>query len=382
MEQVDLPEGPEDQNTQEVHQQHPPINNIEREEDTRENTQEIDELKEILNLAFENALSEFAHIEPNKRPRIPKPKQSKQMDIVMHVMNTHIMLDYAKKELSFEEVHAAIYCGAVAVVRQLGLKMKLVHSQNIKTNKTPKWERRLVKRINELRRDIGRLEQFRMYNRSKNIYQYCLSIFEKFKINIIHETPNEATNEYLDTLKQKVSALAKRLRRYKECSDRKEQNKMFKEKEKEFYQQINKKEEIVGNGVPSKTEIEQFWGGIWSNPLMHNHNATWIQDEIEAMSDIEEMTFDGISVNDIKSTIRNTHNWKAPGNDNIQNFWYKKFSNMHTQIAKCLNEFIIGDKDLPDFFTEGMTFLKPKDNDTKNPSKYRPITCYQLYTKS
>jgi Reverse transcriptase (RNA-dependent DNA polymerase) len=370
---VDPPIPEDDHITQEMPQT--PVSTM-PEGNSTENTPEIDDLKNILNLAFSNALSEFAHLDPTNRPRIPKPKQSKQMDLVIHVMNAYILLDYAKKrELSFEEIHAAVYCGAVAVVRRLGSKIKLTNSPSTRIRQVPKWEQRLVLRIGEFRRDIGRLEQLKRGNRSKKVAKYCQDIFERFKIHTRHETPNEITEEYLDTLKQKLSALAKRLCRYKACTDRKNQNRMFKEREKQFYQQLNDTEEIVGNGTPSKIEIEDFWAGIWSNPLTHNPNATWIQDESDRMNHVEEMKYDDISIYEVKAAIRNTHNWKAPGIDNVQNVWYKKFSALHTQITRCLNEFVSGEKDVPDFFTEGITFLKPKDNDTINPSKYRPITC-------
>ena len=325
---------------------------------------------------FEIAIQEFSQIEPNARPTLMKLRHSAKLSHAIKLMNRTVLSRYEENVCTFEDIHTAVYCGAVAVIRFMGMKVTTSGSFEKKKNQLPKWEQRLTKRIQELRRGIGRLEQYKAGNRSSKLLKHCQTIFSTYNVHTKHEKTNERVTEYLDTLKQKLSALAKRLRRYKACTDRKTQNKLFENNEKIFYRQLNNQEHTEGNGVPTKDEITEFWSGIWSQPLEHNIDAPWIEEEKERQTITPEMLFEDISIEELRTVIRSSQNWTAPGVDNIHNFWYKKFSSIHQQLATKLTEFIRGEKEVPEFMTEGMTYLKPKDaEDTKNPSKYRPITC-------
>jgi hypothetical protein len=69
------------------------------------------------------------------------------------------------------------------------------------------------------------------------------------------------------------------------------------------------------------------------------------------------------------------NNWKVPGNDCVQNFWHKCLINTHAKFALLFNQCILELQQVPGFFTKGITCLKPKDENSENPSKYHPITC-------
>ena len=73
--------------------------------------------------------------------------------------------------------------------------------------------------------------------------------------------------------------------------------------------------------------------------------------------------------------INRTQKLKSPEPDKIHNFWIKKFNCVHTHLLKHLNKFVLNLSTFPTFLCHGVTYLKPKDNDTTNPLKYRPITC-------
>ena len=89
-----------------------------------------------------------------------------------------------------------------------------------------------------------------------------------------------------------------------------------------------------------------------------------------------------ITADILTNIIKDTHSWKAPGTDNIHNYWYKKFITTHIYLAQHIKEFINKPDTLPTFLTEGITYMLPKDtNDTTNPAKYRPITCLQTIYK-
>ena len=71
-------------------------------------------------------------------------------------------------------------------------------------------------------------------------------------------------------------------------------------------------------------------------------------------------------------------NWKSPGIDNIQNFWWLKFTNIHPYLTKSFNFIMKYPENCPEWFTTGRTTLVPKKPSTEIPSNYRPITCLPI----
>ena len=76
-------------------------------------------------------------------------------------------------------------------------------------------------------------------------------------------------------------------------------------------------------------------------------------------------------------------NWKAPGRDQIANFWLKQLTATHKHIAALFNKLTEEDQIL-ESLTAGLTFLIPTNENTENPKNYRPVTClptiYELMT--
>ena len=71
-------------------------------------------------------------------------------------------------------------------------------------------------------------------------------------------------------------------------------------------------------------------------------------------------------------------NWKAPGNDGIANFWIKNLTSVHDELtaaSAAYNDILKHPENAPDWLTDGLTYLLPKTEETKNPKNYRPITC-------
>ena len=68
-----------------------------------------------------------------------------------------------------------------------------------------------------------------------------------------------------------------------------------------------------------------------------------------------------ISVNlaSVKKGIARMTNWKAPGPDGVQGYWFKRFSNIHTQIAHHLQG-CIDTEMVPAWMTTGRTLLIQK----------------------
>lgn len=83
-----------------------------------------------------------------------------------------------------------------------------------------------------------------------------------------------------------------------------------------------------------------------------------------------------VTEEEVYTAIRKTANWKTPGRDHIQNYWYKQFTSSHKQLARCYTFLIENPTEIPAFMCGGVTYLIPKtDKLSKDPGRYRPITC-------
>jgi type II secretory pathway pseudopilin PulG len=138
-------------------------------------------------------------------------------------------------------------------------------------------------------------------------------------------------------LYQELSAVVKRLRRYKTTTERKCQNKQFINNEKSFYRSLSETNSTnSNNGTPTSDSSYEYWSSLWSYSKQHNDNVTWITEEITQLTNIPDMPFSEI----ITQVTKNTYSWKATGIDNLHNFWLKKFTCTHSLLTKHFNNFI------------------------------------------
>jgi hypothetical protein len=67
----------------------------------------------------------------------------------------------------------------------------------------------------------------------------------------------------------------------------------------------------------------------------------------------------------VNNTINNTHNWKAPGSNGIQYYWYKKLASIHPYPYK--KKWLKNPECLPDFLTIATTYLLAIEKATTDP---------------
>jgi len=65
-------------------------------------------------------------------------------------------------------------------------------------------------------------------------------------------------------------------------------------------------------------------------------------------------------ITEITSYLSKAHNWKSPGNDQIQNYWLKAFAATHRYITKNFTAIIEEPEKAPDWLNTGITYLIPK----------------------
>jgi hypothetical protein len=337
--------------------------------------QQHQQLRDDLASQMNAAVTQFRGTDPLSRHKIPKLQYSHRLTNAVSILNRDILPQYSEAIENIEDLQSMVYCAAVAVVRTLGRRTfpQGVRESQIRPNpQIPAWMRRLEGRISTLRIKVARLTQYKRGNRATRLVRHVAEIVKPAELRDLCEAN---ITEILDTHVQRLSALAKRMRRYVESMQRKEQNRMFHSNEREFYNHIRNDKIDYREGLPEIGDVTQFWAGLWENLAEHNSEGMWLMEEEENCSELESMAAVVISAQDIHEATRYTRNWSAPGPDFVHNFWYKKFTPIHERMAECFNMVLEDPRQLPEFITRGVTYLLPKDRNTANPAKYRPITC-------
>ncbi|KAL0883753.1 hypothetical protein ABMA27_015858 [Loxostege sticticalis] len=329
------------------------------------------QLIEILKDNFEANLLKYKGTDPGLRPKLPRLKTTRELSRIISIFNQEILPRKLTDIENIVDTHTLIYCTALTIVTHL--KIRINTRTNRPTTNKPAWQMRLETDIEQLRKDIGRLTQFKNGNKAKKLVKKVKAILEKTKTHSKYDDPNKKVDEHLDTLKQKLAIKSHRLNRYKKSQSRKQNNKLFSTNEKQFYRQFKQNTNV--DQPPTAESLEEFWGNIWSNSVEHNQNAEWISNEKARSDSIPDMQFEDIGVDELTAIINKTHNWKAAGVDSIQNFWFKKLYSCHEILAKQISDILNGNNVLPEFLTKGITFMLPKSSKTQDPSQYRPITC-------
>ncbi|XP_075971947.1 uncharacterized protein LOC142973811 [Anticarsia gemmatalis] len=357
-------------------------------------TNTITQRNQTIDTIFLQALEFYRNTDPTERTYIPKQKPSKSFAEIVDYLNKVILPENTNTNTDFPTLQTIIYSAAWTAAKVNGSKITLQPGESQRRPRNeykPSWQRRMEKRQEKLRIEIGRLTQFINGNRSRFIVRQVKHITDTYKIHTIHEEPNTQATHTLDTVKQKLAVISGRLKRYKACDLRKKQNTQFAHNEKLFYRTIKQHSSNLQESntndqqttTPDKDVLTNFWASIWQNPVQHNTQAEWIRAEKNHNSThLQTMAFEHIPVDTFHKVLKHLHNWKAPGSDYIHSYWYKKFSSIHGYLHNHINNFILNPNSLPTYLTSGKTFMIPKDtNDLTNPAKYRPITCLQTLYK-
>jgi len=361
-----------------------PENNNQRHSTPIEVTEIAEQRSLELGELLSTTLQKYSGVDPTKRPWIPKQKTSKKFAMIVDTLNNEILPPKLDVE-NFTELHDLIYCTAFTAAVANGAKINEEGTRKEKKEYIPPWKRRLIKKIETKRAEIARLREYAGGNPSNKLRRKVQGIFEKYRIHTPRDRPNLVPQDFLDTLQQKLTAFSTRLSRYDKCNKKKQQNKEFKASEKRFYRTLKSNiaddTELRLDNIPNQEQINTYWSSIWDQNKSYQPGTNWLQQEEEENSEVIPMAEPTITEAIVTEVIKNTHSWKSPGSDNIHNFWYKKLTSTHTKLTEYINDFIKHPEKTPRFITEGKTYLLPKGKPSKEPSKYRPITCLQTVYK-
>ena len=124
--------------------------------------------------------------------------------------------------------------------------------------------------IKELRKDLSQLEA------SKDKYISNFRHWERLerKYSIRVKRPNVVIEE----LKQRITAIAAKVRRYQGRVDSYRQNRLFENNQRQLYRELDQEEERCDDYQPLADESKQFWGNIWSQSADIKKDAKWFED--------------------------------------------------------------------------------------------------------
>lgn len=333
---------------------------------------------------FNKAKIEYEGIEPQHRPSLPKQRDSKRLSILINTANQHLLIHMLNDINNYIELDIVIYSMAIAVLTLNGAKIYSRHNiinHQTKNDRLPAWHYRLEKKISQLRNNIGILTSFKGGSKGKRTKNKVKKLMSIHSTHTNFDPVNITIDEVVDTLKQKLSVYAQRLRRYKKSNKRKEDNSLFNRNQKFFYRSLNNSETTSSSELPTPKQFQDFWSELWSRERNFNNDNSWLIKAEQEAESIVNMPTNIINSDVFDAAIKKLHNWKATGIDKIQNYWYKKLTSLHGKMLECINNFIIRPEDIPTYLCEGITFMKQKDDDTTNPAKYRPITCLNSFYK-
>ena len=366
-------EQPEDINN-EIQTDLPPVNGDENDQN-RLNDDETRELRQSLTDAYANSiLTPFEN-----RYNIQKPNKKIEKTLEKAITKINKVLEDSPlltDKIDVTNLNHLVYAAAITAIKTACLEKECL-SRNLhkSTAKKKDWTFDMNRRINDLRTDISRISQMNDPNPSTKMKRNTNNMRNKYKI---YDEENRVI--MLETLKQRLSVLNNRLSRYQKRQKQYHQNKTFAEKPSKLYDQLR------GNRInitepPQKEDIERFWKPLYENEKEFNKNAIWLNDYKSSLDTITPAEFNDIEPKEITNSSSKFSNWKSPGIDKLQNFWWNKLTSLHPKIANVMNGIVNNPEECPAWLTTGRTTLIPKKSETRNPSNYRPITCLPIIYK-
>ena len=207
------------------------------------------------------------------------------------------------KTHSITKTNELFYAGAVVVTNRLGVKIDMVAER-----KEPMWKRTLQNKIKELRKDISHLEALK--DKGISNFRHWERLERKYSIRV------KRLNVVIEELKQRITAIAAKVRRYQRWVDSYRQNRLFENNQRQFYRELDQAEERCEDDQPVAEELKQSWGNMWSQSADHK-DTKWLQDLQREVNAKKQEKID-ITTGILKKTLGRMPNWKSPGPDLVQ----------------------------------------------------------------
>ncbi|XP_055364306.1 uncharacterized protein LOC129604011 [Betta splendens] len=248
----------------------------------------------------------------NRQPRTPLQRLSEvPSESFMEDVNAALRVI---PTTTITETNELIYASASVILEVLGYKSNYGSHEK----QYPPWKRRSEAKIKTARREMSQMTEAQR---------------GAMKRPMPKRYSQMTIPEALETAKQRLQALASRLKRYTRDNEARRINRLFATQPAKVYSQWQ------GNNNradPPRLETEQYWKGIWEREASHNSDAQWLVDLREDHSNLPEQNAVTITVADIQQRVSGMKNWTAPGPDMIHTYWLKKLTAIYRPIT-CLS---------------------------------------------
>ena len=161
-------------------------------------------------------------------------------------------------------------------------------------------------KIKELSKDLSQLEA----SKDKDIsnFRHWERLERKYSIRV------KRLNVVIEEMKQRITAIAAKVRMYQGQVDSYRQNKLFENNQRQFYRELDQEEERCDDDQPVAEESKQFWGNIWSQSADHKKDAQWLQD-LRSKVNVKKQEKIGITTGSLKKILGKMPNWRLTGLD-------------------------------------------------------------------
>ena len=277
-----------------------------------------------------------------------------------------------EKRKDLGQINTIIYSVAVVFTFKEGEEYG-IYGNKPSVKEEPAWKQRLARNIARLRKETDILNSLVDGKlKKKGGFDYAQNVMRKYGI----DGDRNSIKKAIFVLKNKISALASKLKRYETQEKSKRQNDMFMKNRKQFYREIEPEAKPSIPSPPSEADLREFWGDtIFGQADLYDSNAEWIPDWRQEYRKIKEQEWSDLSLNNLSSQLSRQLNWKSPGIDLVPNYWLKTLDSAHSSLTIALNECVLKPQLLPQWLVTGRTSLLPKNAETNKAKNYRPITC-------
>ena len=279
-----------------------------------------------------------------------------QLPALRNVRKKKLLEETAKvdKVLSKFKTHSIsntneLFCGGTfVVINTLGVKI-----DNKAGRKEPMWKRRFQNKIKELRKDLSQLEALK--DKGISNLRHWERLERKYSVRV------KRLSVVIEELKQRITAIAEKVRRYQARVDSYRQSRLFENNQRQFYRELDQEEERCDDDQPVAEESKQFCGNIWNQSADHNKVTKWLQD-LRSEVNVKKQEKIDITTGSLKKIAGRMPNWKSRCPDLVHGFWLKNLSSLHErvrlQLKECLDSGFV-----PSWLTRGRTSLLQKDKE-------------------
>ncbi|KAF7683083.1 hypothetical protein TCON_1701 [Astathelohania contejeani] len=188
------------------------------------------------------------------------------------------------------------------------------------------------------------------------------------KLNLTLEKSHDVM-EAIISLKESARIYEKMLEMHIKRKERRSENQWFEFYRSKFYRKlfgVDEPEHQVDIG-----KIREYLSKMWE--ITNKTSNRYDEYLVEHLPDSTGLTTFP-TLKEFEDIIKFLPNWKAAGIDGIFNFFIKHISSVHKHFYNIIKDICLEGRILADLFYQGITYLIPKGNPSKD-SDFRLITC-------